>query len=203
MPKLYPELIACPYCDELHHRVPLQPGEKMVCRCCGSTIATGNANFPRAFSMALTAVILFFIANSFPFITLTIEGDTTTISIFSSVKALFDNQLPILALIVMLCVILMPLWYLLSVLWVVISFELHIGRGLTRKFLHWLHLMAPWKMLEVYLVGVVVTLVKIMALADVHFDTGFWAFCALMICSILVDMRFNLTDAFIQANRDA
>lgn len=61
--------------------------------------------------------------------------------------------------------------------------------------------MAPWNMLEVYLVGVVVTLVKIMSMASVKFDTGFWAFVALMACSVLVNLRFDLNDAIYQAYR--
>ncbi|SUO97853.1 Inner membrane protein yebS [Suttonella ornithocola] len=196
----HPKLIACPYCDVLYKRpLYLARNEKLTCKCCGSTMIDGRANFYQAFIYALTALILFVIANAFPFITLSLQGEITTISVFSSVQSLFNNGLPILALLVMLFVIIMPLWYLTAVLWIIVSFRYQFLNTLSRRFLHWMHYMAPWNMLEVYLVGVVVTLVKIMQMASVQFDKGFWAFCALMICSIFVDSRFDLNDAIFEA----
>ena len=40
----------------------------------------------------------------------------------------------------------------------------------------------PWNMIEVFLVGVLVSLLKLEKLAEVHFGAGFWAFGAVMIC---------------------
>ncbi len=57
-------------------------------------------------------------------------------------------------------------------------------------------------MLEVYLLGVIVTLVKIIQMARVEFDSGFWSFCALMICLILVNFHFDLGNATFEAYRD-
>lgn len=195
--------LACPYCDAIYHRPEnFDSNAHLLCKQCGGTLIDGRADFAKAFIYAITALILFIIANSFPFITLNLQGSLTTISVFSSVQALFDNHLPFLAFLVLLFVIIMPLWYLLAVIWIVISFRRRFLNQISRKFLHWMHHMAPWNMLEVYLVGVVVTLVKIMSMASVKFDTGFWAFVALMICSVLVNNRFDLNDAIYQAYRN-
>ncbi len=97
----------------------------------------------RAFFYAMTALILFVIANTCAFITLEIQGESTTISIFLSVSALFANGLPILALIVMFCVIVLPLWYLLVVFSVSIAFHFPAIRGVSRRFLLWMHGMTP------------------------------------------------------------
>ena len=196
---IHPEWVACPYCDTLHHRIPIGKGEKLKCRSCASVIDSGVADFRRAFIFALTAFILFIIANNFPFITMNLQGEINTISVFSSIKALFDNDLPVLALLVLLVIIIMPLWYLTAVLWVIISFRLRFMRSLTRRFLHWMAWMSPWNMLEVYLAGVLVTMVKILTMAEIRFESGFWAFCALMVCSFLVNSFFYLDDAIFTA----
>lgn len=203
LPSKNHNLIACPYCDSLYERpVYISHNDNLICTYCGNKMIDGRANFRQAFIFALTALILFIIANSFPFITLNLQGETTTISVFSSVTSLFNNELPILSILVMLFVIIMPLWYLVAVLWIIISFRYRLLNRISRRFMHWMHHISPWNMLEVYLVGVVVTLVKIMQIASIQFDSGFWSFCALMICSILVDNHFDLNDAIFEAYKD-
>lgn len=196
------ERIACPYCDTLHERVIIKKGDKLTCRYCGSVIDKGVADFRRAFVLALTAFILFIIANNFPFITMDLQGEINTISVFSSIKTLFDNDLPVLGMLVLIVIILMPLWYLSAVLWVIISFRYRFMSAVTRRFLHWMAWMSPWNMLEVYLAGVIVTMVKILTMAEIRFEAGFWAFCALMVCSILVNSHFFLDDAIFTAYDD-
>lgn len=98
---IHKEWVACPYCDTLHERLPLKKGDKLKCRFCGSVIDKGIADFRRAFLLALTAFILFIIANNFPFITMNLQGEYNTISVFSSIKTLFDNDLPLLGMLVL------------------------------------------------------------------------------------------------------
>ena len=198
--KPHSELIACPACDALYQRPKdLRAQEKLLCTACGTRLIDGRADFRQAFIFTLTALILFIIANSFPFITLSMRGEITTISVFSSVRSLFDNALPMLGVVVMLFIMVLPLYYLSAILWVIISFRFQFMHRLTRRFLHWLHHISPWNMLEVYLLGVVVTLVKIMTMASVKFESGFWAFAALIFCSILIESRFDVNDAIFQA----
>lgn len=187
--------IVCPYCDELHHFLPLKTGEKLLCTRCGSVMLAHCSDFRKALIYAITALILFVLAHTFPFITLNLQGEITTISVFSSVQALFDNGLFFLSLMITLFIIVAPLSYLLIVIWVILSFRFRVLSRLARRFLHWLHHLSPWNMLEVYLVGVMVTLVKIMQMASVKFENGFWAFCVLMFCSIMVNTQFDLRDA--------
>lgn len=46
----------------------------------------------------------------------------------------------------------------------------------------WLNKAEPWNMIEVFLLGVLVSLLKLGKVADVHFGLGFWAFGVLMLC---------------------
>lgn len=191
--------IACPYCDTLYQQVPLGKGESLSCAVCGSTIDNGVADFQKSLIFALTAVILFIIANTFPFITIELAGQTNTITILSSLDSLFDNGLEVLGVLVFFLIIVTPLWYLLGVVWVALSFRFNLAINVTRHFLHWMARLSPWNMLEVYLVGVLVMIVKIMQIANIKFDYGFWAFVALMICSVLSAAYFHLDDATIHA----
>lgn len=191
--------IACPNCDTIYEKKPLQPNESLICTVCHSTIDSGAADFRRAFIYALTGVILFLIANAYPFITIELGGQKTTITIASSIDSLFNNRLDILGILVFFLIIITPLWYLLGVVWVVLSFRFNIAISLTRRFLHLMTHLSPWNMLEVYLIGVLVMIVKVMQMAEIYFDYGFWAFSALMGCSILANYYFDLADAVTHA----
>lgn len=46
----------------------------------------------------------------------------------------------------------------------------------------WMSRTEPWNMIEVFLLGVLVSLLKLGHLAELHFGVGFWAFTALMFC---------------------
>jgi paraquat-inducible protein A len=56
-----------------------------------------------------------------------------------------------------------------------------IAPGAT-KVAKWLNRAEPWNMIEVFLLGVLVSLLKLDKVADVHFGMGFWAFGVLMFC---------------------
>ncbi len=191
--------IACPFCDAIYHNVPVSISESLICRDCHSVIDNGRADFRLSFLYALTALILFIISNTFPFITINLKGEESTITVFSSIKSLFDTDLTLLAWMVLLFIIIMPLWYLCAMLWVVISFRLNIFPKITRNFLHWMNHMAPWNMLDVYLIGVLVTMVKILTLADIEFEPAFWTFCLLMVSNGLANRYFHLDDAIFHA----
>ena len=46
----------------------------------------------------------------------------------------------------------------------------------------WMYRSEPWNMVEVFLLGVLVSLLKLAKVADVHFGIGFWAFAGVMLC---------------------
>jgi paraquat-inducible protein A len=45
-----------------------------------------------------------------------------------------------------------------------------------------MYLSEPWNMVEVFLLGVLVSLLKLAKVADVQFGIGFWAFAGVMLC---------------------
>ena len=196
------DLIACPACDALYAKEALGKNELILCDRCGSLVDDGWADFRAAFAYALTALILFIVANAFPFITLNLKGESNTISIVSSIQALWQNDLKLLALFISLLIGVVPLWFLLGALWSILSFHYRWRSEMTRHFLHLMARMGQWNMLEVYLVGVLVTLVKIMQMAVVHFKTGFWAFCVLIFFSLLLSHSYDLGDAIFLLNDD-
>lgn len=201
MPNIKEQHIACPYCDALHQREKLSKHEVLVCDYCHSIIDDGVPDFRYALIYALSALIFFIIANTFPFITLDLMGEQHSISIYSSISVLFKNKMWLLGCMVSFFIIIVPAWYLIGIVFAVTSFRFQILHEWVRGFLHWMHHLHSWNMIDVYLLGVLVTLVKIMQMADVTFETSFWSFLALILCATLAHTHFDLKDIIFSTHQ--
>lgn len=192
---IYKKIILCPYCDSAYSKIPLKKGQIRLCDECHSVIDSAYPDFQVPLIFAITAFILFWIANTFPFIQLNLKGEQNIISIYSSIEALFKQDLNLLAILVCFLIIIIPAIYFATTIYAILSFHWQMKHELTRSFLFTMVKMTEWNMIEVYLVGLLVTLVKIMQMAEVYFLPAFWIFGALIICSLIVGFTFNLKDA--------
>jgi paraquat-inducible protein A len=51
----------------------------------------------------------------------------------------------------------------------------------TKPILVWISRLLPWGMMDVFMLGILVSIVKLVSLADVVIGTGFYAFAVLVI----------------------
>lgn len=138
-------------------------------------------------SLSLSALVLFMIANAWPFLTLRIEGREEVSTLFTGVRDLFMAGMAPLAVLVFLTSILLPLLKLLSVLYVVLPLRLGtLAPGLTRVF-RVVETIRPWAMMDVYLLGVLVAYVELSALGQLQLGIAAFAFAALMLLMVALD----------------
>jgi len=187
-------LVACHECDLLHHRRPLPKKGVAHCRRCGALLYRHHDErqlLEQSLALSLTALILYLLANLFPFLSIELNGIQHQISLLSGVVALLQGGMWALAGFAFGLILLVPLLRLLallSLLWMV-----HQGqrqpffRGLFRL----LEQLRPWSMMEIYLLGALVTLVKISAVASVVLGLSFWAFIALILVSSWISARYD------------
>nr|WP_031206973.1 paraquat-inducible protein A [Halomonas huangheensis] len=170
-------LRACHECDWVMALPPLKPGEQADCVRCGHTLVKRHA-YPaqRSMSLALSALIALAITLIFPFISFSARGIGNEIEVTQSATELLVYHQPIVALVVMLAVFILPGLYLIAVVWLQFSLmlpqRLPWSHGIARSLSH----VAPWLMADVFIVGTMVSLIKIAGLAEVGLDIGFWSF---------------------------
>lgn len=175
--------IACHDCDAVFTAPDLREGEKVVCPQCGANLFKRRRNpLQRATALVAASAILFVLANLFPFLTLRSDYRESFMVLSQSVSGLENADYPSLASAVGVFIIAAPvltigglLYLLLPLLW---------GRRLPGALrLCWLVNEArQWNMLEVYLVGVLVSLLKLGSLATLTLGLSFWAYVALILC---------------------
>ena len=176
-----PALIACHECDLLQREVQLPPGGTARCTRCGAVLYRNTRDgLDRTLAYALGAAVLFLVANAFPIVGLDAQGNHTSTTLFGTVRTLHDDGMTSVAGLVFVTTILMPALNIGALLYMLLPLKLgRVPRGLPAVF-RLVDAVRPWGMVEVFMLGTLVALTKLAALASVVPGIALWSFGALM-----------------------
>ncbi|MFY0990207.1 PqiA/YebS family transporter subunit [Halomonas sp. C05BenzN] len=171
-------LRACHECDWLVALPPLRPGEKADCPRCGHTLVKRHYRpAQRSMALALAALLALAMAVSFPFVSFTVGGIGNRIELSQTATTLIGFHQPVVAIAVILTIIVLPAVYLLGVIWLQLGLlrdaALPASRSIARSLAH----LNPWMMADVFIIGALVSLIKVAGMAQVELGMSFWAFC--------------------------
>jgi|GEM_PF-55307 len=180
-------LIACHECDALYHKPRLLGRQSARCSRCGATLYnSASAQLDRICAITIAALVTFVIAQSFPIIELDANGIVSQSSLFGALVVLWDEGMEIVAVMVFFATILCPLTELVALLYVLLPIRRgYIPPGFN-LVLRTIQFVRPWGMLEVFMLGVLITIVKMVSLARVIPETALFAFGALTLMITVV-----------------
>ena len=188
----YRDLLVCHDCGMLQDLPAFSEQEKIVCRRCHNHLRLGRGPWvAKATALSITALILFLIANVFTFLTLEVAGARQSATILSGVQALLDRDQWILAAMVFTTIFLYPLLEILALLYLLVPYSLNRHVPGQIKVFRYLVRAQPWSMLDVFLLGVLVTTVKLTDQADVALGPGMIMFFALV---VILQMAYWVMD---------
>ncbi|MBH3462003.1 paraquat-inducible protein A [Pseudomonas putida] len=183
------DLVACHECDLLLRKPVLQHGEKAQCPRCGYELYAHRYNVVnRSLALVLTALFLYIPANFLPIMQLHLLGQTADDTVWSGVLGLYNSEMRGVAVVVFLCSMAIPLLKLLCQLLVLLSIRLNIGRGHGLLFYRIYHHLREWGMLEVYFMGVLVAIVKLVDLAQLTVGLGLFCFISLLLVQVWLEV---------------
>ena len=175
--------IACHSCDLLVNVGTLRHGDSASCPRCGCFLTRYRDDaYQRILAFASAGLIFLVLANSYSFLSFSSTGMESVMTLRETPGALWDNDMPGIAMLVTAFIIVIPAGVLLLML--------ALGSALIQGIYHpWLAPIAKsvflaqnWSMVEVFIIGVIVSLVKIAAMATVVVGASFWAYTAFAIC---------------------
>jgi paraquat-inducible protein A len=176
-------LIACPACDTLHKAVPVRAGNIARCtRCHFKLMDPKPDTLTRTVALSITASILMVTMLCFPFLTISQAGLTGEVSMLEIIFDLSHGWYNILAVMVAAFVLALPIVRMIALIYVM--WPLHQGRPpppAAQQIFLFAEKLNPWAMTEIFIVGTVVALIKMMGLATIGFGTAFWLFCGLVV----------------------
>ncbi|NLQ16756.1 PqiA/YebS family transporter subunit [Marinomonas sp. M1K-6] len=194
--RFHEAMTACEVCDFLNCIPPLQNGERFRCRHCGHVLVSVYEQAPvRILLTGLSCLLMLALAMSFPFLGFSSSGIERNITLFNLVSVLLEQRHLLLGAIISLALFVFPLVYLFSILFLVWSFQHRYPLNIAQRYcIRWVQVIQPWLMVDVFLVGILVALVKMMSFADISLELSFWAFCGYILLLLktvaLVDRRW-------------
>jgi len=183
------QLVACHECDLLMRKPVLQDGESAECPRCGYELFSHRHRVVRrSMALVLTALLLYVPANFLPIMQLNLLGQTSQDTVWSGVVGLYESGMQGIAVVVFLCSMAVPLLKLLCQLLVLLSIRMDFARSYGLLLYRIYHHMREWGMLEVYLMGILVAMVKLMDLADLSLGLGLFCFIALLLVQVWLEV---------------
>ena len=188
------ELVGCHECDMLLRKPSLAAGERAECPRCGFVLFSHNHQvIRRSLALVLAALLLYIPANFLPIMQINVLGQASEDTIWSGVKALYDSGglLKSIALVVFLCSMVIPLVKLLIQFLVLLTIRLDFARSFGLLLYRIYHHLREWGMLEVYLMGVLVSIVKLIDIASPTLDFGLACFVALLLVQVWLEITME------------
>ncbi len=173
--------LMCHDCGALQASTVLHKDVEMLCGRCGNRLHVGRGEWlSRATALTLTALLLFIGSHAMTFLTLKVAGATQSVTIMSGVGALIEHGYWLLAALVFTTIFLYPLLEILALLYVLIPYHLDRPAPGQMHVLRYLKKAQPWNMMDVFLLGVLVTTVKLNDEAVVVLGSGIYVFFLLV-----------------------
>ena len=183
------DLVACHECDLLMRKPKLAHGEKALCPRCGYELYAYRHNVVhRSLALVIAALLLYVPANFLPIMQLNLLGQSSQDTVWSGVLGLFNSGMQGVAVIVFLCSMGIPLLKLLCQLTVLLSIHFDVGRSYGLLLYRIYHHLRDWGMLEVYLMGVLVAIVKLADMAAMTIGIGLACFVALLLVQVWLEV---------------
>src|ERR1700728_4068953 len=174
-------VIVCPSCD-LAHRVGMAPASvgTRCSRCRAPLQRPENGNIDTAIALAICALVLFFLSNAYPLVTIQVNGTTRATTLLGAALGLYAQGL---AALVFTTTVVGPFLQIASLLYLL--FPLRSAREAPGQntIFRLLAQVRPWTFVEVFMLGVFVALVRLSAYALVIPGVALWS-CGLLMLTL-------------------
>lgn len=190
------KLVACHECDYLHENIALNLHEKAYCVRCGAKLGTySNLNLATALALTITGFIVWLLAALLPIASVIIQGHQISATLYEIVQTLNLQQYTALAFLIIFTLGIAPLLELIAISFIVWQLYLKDNEAINHNNLALANKMRanikPWVLVDVFMLGVLVALVKLKSIVIIELNAGLWAFIALML--ILYYLSYALT----------
>lgn len=184
--------LECPDCGLLQVLPPSRPKHVRHCPRCRRSFGDGANHGDAARALTVTALLLYALANLYPFMGMEFGGREASIRLGSGVGGMASHAdlIPI-ALLVLAISILAPLGRLMALGLVLLQLRRGHNTPLVADLMHFADRVRGWAMLDVFLVGSLVALTKLHDLARVTVGIGLYMLGALVLVLAFLELAID------------
>ena len=178
--------IACQSCDLIFEISGLADGETARCSRCGHFLTMYRADeLNRVMAFTSSALIMLVLACSYPFMSFKSSGLESTMTLPETALNLWYYGMPGLAFIVAAFIIFIPAVVLVLILVLAAALASERSYRWLRPVGRLIYKLQSWSMVDVFFIGVLVSLVKIAHMATVVMGVSFWAYAVFSVFFVL------------------
>jgi paraquat-inducible protein A len=160
--------IACHACDLVQNIPPIPAGSSARCARCGSVILRAKVNsIDRTLAWTIAGLVLYGVAVTYPFLAMKSGPITQQTTLLSGVQQLYFQGENVLASLVLLTCLLVPLLQMFILLFIFIPLKINIRVNHSIPVFRLFQHLNAWSMMEIYLLGILVAIVKLGKMATI------------------------------------
>ena len=178
---LQPITVACPDCDLINQVPALASGESASCVRCDATLSRNPPNsIARGIALTFTAIVLYAITCTFPFLSFGKAGIVAHTKLFSGIIGLYEQGMYFLAAVVSFTTVVVPVFMMVGLCYLLLPLRADLRLPGAERILRWILNLQPWNMVEIFMIGIIVSGVKLQKMAALQPGVGAWAFIVLI-----------------------
>ena len=187
------QLVVCRECDALQRVRSLSRGELLACFRCGAHLREFRGErLHRVLPLTLAASVCFVLANSWPIVAIEVAGNRSATSMLGAIVELYKQGAPGVALIVLLTGLLAPAAQLGLLAYALLSLAAPRRLPGVQTVVQLLQALRPWSMAEVFMLGALVSLVKLAGVARVIPGIGMWSLFGVIVLTAAAQATFGV-----------
>lgn len=185
-------VIACQQCDALYGKPELKQGQSAKCIRCGNTMAERKVDsIERAFNWSLAGILLLMPAILLPIMGVTLAGQYHQASLLDCILVLIERGFFMIATLVFLFAIAIPIVRLFGAFYITYSFKFNKLKPSLLHFFRAFHHLDNWAMLNVFMLGIVVSMYKLTDDTELSVNMGLLAFILWLISSTMASIAID------------
>lgn len=182
MGRVEDSLVVCEECGLAHRWQPLGHGAVARCTRCDAVIGRSHRlSIDDILALTVAAGAAYLVAINTPLLSLSLRGGAETATLPDAIVAAWQEGEPLVAIVAAITALLAPAAFIVFRLYVLFP----LSSGIKPPGFAWcvraLHQAGRWNMVEVFMVGVLLSLVRLAGLADASPGPGLFALGALTV----------------------
>jgi paraquat-inducible protein A len=154
--------IACHECDLVHEIPPLPARATARCVRCGAVLFQAKPDsIDRTIAWTIAGLVLYAVAVSFPFLAMKSGAIIQQTSLLTGVHQLYNQNEKVLATLVLLTCVLIPLLQMIGLLYIFVPLKMNTRLKFAIPVFRYFQHVKPWSMMEIYMLGILIAMVKL------------------------------------------
>jgi paraquat-inducible protein A len=175
------ELIGCHDCGLVLGRPSMPGGSSAVCSRCGAKLfRKTDDTVDRTLALTIAGTIIFVVANIYPFLAMRIENQIQETNLVTGMIELYRQGMPGLASLVLMTCIAVPFIQLAGLIYLLLPMRTGRLAWRSARVFRTLQHLKPWSMMEVFMLGILVAMIKLAKMAVIIPGLALWAFMVLI-----------------------